>query len=490
MSLGGMLGSLALNAVLGRKKNKKNKKSSMAQIIKIFGEMAFLPSQKISPSRIQQGYRGGVNPITPYDVPTAYTGGRVRGLFIGINYRGTKNQLGGCINDVTMLLGTLNSIHFPLQEACILVDDPNFRGCSGAPTRDNIITHMQWLVHDARPGDVFFFHYSGHGSQTEDRSGDEEDGMDETLVPLDYQQAGCIIDDDIYSILIARLPPGARLTAVIDCCHSGSIMDLQYEYAGFGNGQFKMMNRPTHPPHHAPDVVLLSGCADNQTSADVGNATTFGVSNQHGKGTSGGAATNAFSHALTNTKGLSYVQLLEAMRSILRERRYVQVPQMSSTKPIDLRTPFSLFGSLNDAPQPMRPAMPAPTQQAVMPNAAPVPHPCPMPTNAPYQNQTNQSYQPNQPNLPYQNPTYHMPQYPAVGTAATPTPHAAMATPQVAQYAPNVAAPQLPHQDPPQKGKKGSKNNYPFQQWQQQPQQQPMYGAAAHPPPTQHFQGL
>lgn len=463
MSLGGLIGQLALNAVLGggRYKKKKSKKNMMAQIIKIFGEMAFLPSQKISSARIQQGYRGGVNPIVPYDVPTAYSGGRVRGLFIGINYRGMRVQLGGCINDVTMLLGTLNAIHFPLQEACILVDDPNFKGCSGAPTRENIITHMQWLVHDARPGDVFFFHYSGHGSQTEDRSGDEADGLDETLVPLDYQRAGCIIDDDIYAIMIERLPPGARLTAVIDCCHSGTILDLPYEYAGFGQGQFRMLHQPPHPPHHAPDVVLFSGCADNQTSADVGNATSFGNANQHGKGTSGGAATNAFSHALTNTKGLSYVQLLEAMRAVLRERRYVQVPQMSSTKPIDLRTPFSLFGPLNHAPQPTKPAMPAPAQQA-----APPPHQAAM---------THVRISPTAaypPPMQYQSPAYNMP-----------------------TYAPNVAAPQLPHQDPTQAA--AGKNSYPYQNWQQPPQQpqfhKPMYGAAAYPDAAathQQYQGL
>lgn len=54
---------------------------------------------------------------------------------------------------------------------------------------------MQWLVRDARPGDSLFFHYSGHGGQAADLDGDEDDGFDETILPLDFKTAGEIIDD-------------------------------------------------------------------------------------------------------------------------------------------------------------------------------------------------------------------------------------------------------------------------------------------------------
>ncbi len=38
-----------------------------------------------------------------------------------------------------------------------------------------MIAGMKWLVAGAQPGDSLFMHYSGHGGQTEDESGDEED---------------------------------------------------------------------------------------------------------------------------------------------------------------------------------------------------------------------------------------------------------------------------------------------------------------------------
>lgn len=37
-----------------------------------------------------------------------------------------------------------------------------------------------------RPNDAVYFHFAGHGGSVPDESGDETDGMDETLYPMDY----------------------------------------------------------------------------------------------------------------------------------------------------------------------------------------------------------------------------------------------------------------------------------------------------------------
>ena len=47
------------------------------------------------------------------------------------------------------------------------------------------------MVEGAQAGDNLFMHYSGHGGSMRDDNGDEKDGMDETLVPLDYQR--CVV---------------------------------------------------------------------------------------------------------------------------------------------------------------------------------------------------------------------------------------------------------------------------------------------------------
>eukprot|EP00758_Cryptobia_borreli_P004057 Tbor_TRINITY_DN4154_c0_g1::TRINITY_DN4154_c0_g1_i1::g.26496::m.26496 len=307
------------------------------------------PFKNATPKRIDwrhTKYNGRLPPIRPYPIETPYTGGRVKGLFIGINYFGSRGELKGCINDVATMLDCLRKIKFPLEEVVILVDDPKFGGAAGPPTRDNIIRHMLWLVNDARPGDVLFFHYSGHGSRTRDLDGDEEDGYDETLVPVDHETAGAIIDDDIFEIMVRRLPGGVRMTCVMDCCHSGSLMDLPFTVvAGENMSPHTRMTaaRSFQKRQSNGDVIQFSGCADHQTSADVSNVSSFG-NPSYG---SGGACTNALVQVLTRTTGLTYIELLKELRRILRVKKYTQVPQLASSKPIDMSKTFSLFGTID-----------------------------------------------------------------------------------------------------------------------------------------------
>ena len=63
---------------------------------------------------------------------------------------------------------------------------------------------------DAQPNDSLFLHYSGHGGQTFDLNGDEEDGLDEFICPVDYNSAGYIIDDDLKTLLSKKLLKGVR----------------------------------------------------------------------------------------------------------------------------------------------------------------------------------------------------------------------------------------------------------------------------------------
>jgi hypothetical protein len=38
------------------------------------------------------------------------------------------------------------------------------------------------------------------------------------------------IDKEMHDIMVKPLPAGCRLTALYDCCHSGSALALPYEY--------------------------------------------------------------------------------------------------------------------------------------------------------------------------------------------------------------------------------------------------------------------
>lgn len=76
---------------------------------------------------------------------------------------------------------------FRPEDTVVMTDKPC--GIAGVeaklPTRRNMLDGMRKLVRGAQAGDSLFFHFSGHGGQMVDRSGDEDDGYDETLVPMD-----------------------------------------------------------------------------------------------------------------------------------------------------------------------------------------------------------------------------------------------------------------------------------------------------------------
>lgn len=349
--------------------------SSSSQTIKNKNEISQM-TQELD----QQVNNDGVN------IPLSTCDGNKKALLIGINYYGTNAELRGCINDVHNIQKFVTrKFQFPTdaQHMRILTDDKNNAAAQQRPTRSNIIAGMKWLVQDARPGDSLFLHYSGHGGSQKDTDGDEADGMDETLIPVDYESAGVIVDDEIHALLVAPLPAGVRLTAIMDCCHSGSVLDLPFTYSPNGNleiqevdnrkavleaalqagklllkgdkvgalmGGAKALALYVQNPNGSnngnnnanqekliqirsavADVIQFSGCRDEQTSADANI---------------GGQATGAMSWSLIEAferhgMNQTYTQLLGNIRKILHGK-YTQVPQMSTGHKMDMKTTFKM----------------------------------------------------------------------------------------------------------------------------------------------------
>jgi Caspase domain len=103
------------------------------------------------------------------------------------------NLKSGCHNDVRNIKQYLIDVQgFKESEMLILMDD----GRTHPPTRRNIEDAFQRICQYSVAGDIVWVHYSGHGSRVRDVSGDEEDGYDSTLIPVDFRSAGQILDDD------------------------------------------------------------------------------------------------------------------------------------------------------------------------------------------------------------------------------------------------------------------------------------------------------
>ena len=189
---------------------------------------------------------------------------RKRGLFIGINYGQSANparKLKGCINDARNMRDLMQQeFHFT---DCRLLTDDNQYATASLPTRTNIIRQIRWLTHGAKPGDILFFHYSGHGAQVPDDAvtGDETDHLDEVLVPLDET----IKDDYLHRALVEMVPKDVTLIAVIDACHSGTMLDLPQLYLS----KNKALLRRSRCKFLKGNIVCISASRDRQTAMDV-----------------------------------------------------------------------------------------------------------------------------------------------------------------------------------------------------------------------------
>lgn len=70
--------------------------------------------------------------------------------------------------------------------------------------------------------DLLLLYFSGHGGQVKDLDGDEDDGYDELFFFTD----SVIIDDMLLDLLYYHKNPKSRCILLSDCCHSGTIWDL------------------------------------------------------------------------------------------------------------------------------------------------------------------------------------------------------------------------------------------------------------------------
>ena len=203
-----------------------------------------------------------------------------KALLVGINYTGTPYRLFGCINDVVNMGSYLQKVR-KYNSLIIMTDTTTIK-----PTRSNILAGFRALLQGAKSGDELWFHFSGHGSLVNDASRDEESGQDSCICPIDVARAGFISDDVIRSNLAALVPKGVRLYMVLDACHSGTGCDLRYKY---DDASYLTSRLTTLPEKYVPndwslqqtnyefkrydktagEVFCISGCQDEQTSADA-----------------------------------------------------------------------------------------------------------------------------------------------------------------------------------------------------------------------------
>lgn len=63
---------------------------------------------------------------------------------------------------------------------------------------------------------------------------------DETLYPVDHERSGQIHDFSLFHHFVRPLQRGVIATCVLDCCHSGTVLDLPYQYQPTSLGSIRM----------------------------------------------------------------------------------------------------------------------------------------------------------------------------------------------------------------------------------------------------------
>lgn len=237
-----------------------------------------------------------------------------KAILFGINYVKTPSaKLRGCANDVHNM-GKYLKENEAYDVVKIYTDEDNEYKTRG----QFIINSIYKLALDShRYGlDKVWIHFSGHGCGIDDRNGDEDDGKDECILPSDYQRCG-VITDDLIKRVLRYFHKNTTVTCIFDCCHSGTIGDLKYVYKNDRN----IPEKVNKLSKCRANVCLISGCMDNQTSADAYNV--------QGKRQFSGAMTSCLLTVLEDDKRI--LNTMRNLRNLLKHKGFTQYPQLSTS---------------------------------------------------------------------------------------------------------------------------------------------------------------
>jgi metacaspase-1 len=200
--------------------------------------------------------------------------------------------------------GELRACEADARDMALLSEQRGFEGrllLTEDATSANVTAALREAADTLDRGDMLFLSYSGHGGQVPDTNGDEPDTerLDETWVLYDRQ----LVDDEAYA-LYGSFKSGVRILVLSDSCHSGTVHRLLPNFLQpavleerFGSTDPEVIAKRSrampaevgqvvyrqHKEQYddvqasvkandqteiSASLVLVSGCQDNQLSAD------------------------------------------------------------------------------------------------------------------------------------------------------------------------------------------------------------------------------
>ena len=210
-------------------------------------------------------------------------------------------------------------------------------------TRANIEAGLtEWLPQNARPGDQITVFYAGHGSQMWDESGDEDDGLDETLAPADVSLTSTEFDisDDEFGAWLTSLPTD-NVVVVLDNCNSGTgTRDVTpFSRSRQLGRDVQQISKPASVARRAlpgqedetgfdpsgANVLELAAAQPHQAAVDAFFPGESGSESFHG-----GAFTTYLVRELWRAPAeMTYEAVFDRVRDVLKRNRFEQDPYLS-----------------------------------------------------------------------------------------------------------------------------------------------------------------
>lgn len=225
--------------------------------------------------------------VVAFLLSSAVNAQRKRAFMVGISHYDTAhtgyqwNNING-VEDVNLLSPTLKKQGFAITT---LLDEQ--------ATFDNIASQLSQFTTKTKKGDIIYLHFSTHGQPVEDLNGDEQDGWDESIVPIDaykFYRKGVYegqkhLTDDLLNKYIKKLRekigPTGFLYVIIDACHAGTSSRANDEtvrgtHVGFtyNNKVFKpSASKKSHyrieaSPKQA-NILFIEACRPDQVNTEI-----------------------------------------------------------------------------------------------------------------------------------------------------------------------------------------------------------------------------
>lgn len=212
---------------------------------------------------------------------------RKRAFMVGISQYDTAltgyqwNNING-VEDINLLSPVLKQQGFILTT---LLDEQ--------ATYDNIIRQLTAFINKTKKGDIVYLHFSTHGQPVEDLNGDEEDGWDEAIVPIDaykiykkgtYEGKKHLLDDQLNQYvkrLREKIGATGCLYVIIDACHAGTSSrdnddTIRGTKVGFTANNKVFKPSATKKSHYKieastklANVLFLEACRPDQVNTEI-----------------------------------------------------------------------------------------------------------------------------------------------------------------------------------------------------------------------------